>query len=68
MRQDTSPIMLRIWVSEVLKTRSFGSSVLTGITNPEERLDTGKAPWDKASENYQLPVMVTKEFPLAVVQ
>ena len=29
------------------------------------RLDTGKAAWDKASENYQLPVMVTKDFFLA---
>jgi hypothetical protein len=34
-------------------------------SNPEERLDTGKAAWDKALENYQLPVMVTKEFSLA---
>jgi len=34
-------------------------------SNPEERLDTGKAAWDKASENYQLPVMVTKHFFLA---
>src|SRR5271163_3293941 len=32
-----------------------------------QRRDTGKAAWDKASENYQLPVMVTKEFPLASV-
>jgi hypothetical protein len=36
-------------------------------SNPEPRLDTGKAAWDKASENYQLPVMVTKEFFLASV-
>jgi hypothetical protein len=35
------------------------------VLKPEEMLDTGKAAWDKATENNQLPVMVTKEFSLA---